>query len=117
MKLFDLDKLIDTLTSYIENRVELLKLDFREQIAAAVAKAFNVLLQVVVGLMVVTFIFIGVAFLLNDLLKSTYLGFLIVGALFAIVFWRVWAARERISARVLKSMQEDVPQADTEKID
>ena len=107
MKLFDLDKLIDTLTGYIENRVELLKLDVREQIALVVAKVSVILLQVLLGIMVLAFIFVGIALLLNQLLNSAFLGFLIVAALFAIALWLVYAAREKLRSRVLDAMRDD----------
>ena len=77
MKLFDFDKLIDTLTSYIETKLELFKIDLKEELRVIVAKAFVYLSIILLSLLAIIFALGAFGGWLNQQLNSSYLGYLI----------------------------------------
>ena len=106
MKLFDFDKLIGTLTGYIETKIELLKLDAKEGISVAITKVLMLVVGVLLAVFVTIFLFLGLAALLNQAMKSTYLGYFIVTGFFAILLVIFIASRDKITARIKEKLQE-----------
>lgn len=106
MKLFDFDKLIGTLTRYIETKIELLKLDVKEGISVAITKLVMIVGALLLGIFVVLFLFMGLAALLNEVLKSTYLGYFIVTGFFAILLVIFIASREKVTARIKQKLRD-----------
>lgn len=104
MKLFDLDKLINTLTGYIETRIELLKIDMKEGLTVAITKLVLVALLSLFAFFVVFFLFLGLAAILNNVLESHFWGYLIVAAFFAIGLFIVLSLKEKIALRIRKEI-------------
>ncbi|OEK03139.1 hypothetical protein BFP97_17140 [Roseivirga sp. 4D4] len=103
MKLFDLDKLVDTLTGFLETKIELLKLDAQEESTKLIAKAVVSLMIAVLCLMALLLISIGLSNVLNSYLESNFLGYIIVGALYlcfaGIVYFRRKSLLNQIKAK------------------
>lgn len=116
MKLFDLDKLINTLTGYIETRIELLKLDLKEGLSVAITKLVLISLLSLFGFFVVFFVFLGLAAILNDLLESHFWGYLLVAGFFALGLFIVLALREKIADRIRKEIAEVEAESEEENI-
>jgi uncharacterized membrane protein YqjE len=77
LKLFDIDRLLDTLSGYLETKLEIFKLDLKEELATTLSK---VIIYVIIGLLAIialTFGLLALAAFLNDYLESSYLGYLI----------------------------------------
>jgi uncharacterized membrane protein YqjE len=106
LKLFDLDKLINTLTGYIETRIELLKIDAKESLSVVVTKIVTLSLISVVGIFILFFLFMGLSGLLNQLLESQYLGYLIVAGFFGLVLLAIVALKEKIGERIRARVSE-----------
>ena len=85
IKLLKLDKILDNLIGYVETRLELYKIQFKEEIARAIGVlALIMILVAVFGLMVV-FLSLAVANTLNAILDSKFIGFLIVAVVYFVL--------------------------------
>ena len=84
-ELFQVDKLIENISGYIETRLELFKLDIQEGLAKILANLafFSILLLLV--LIVLIFISMTVSFYLNKALDSSFLGFGIVALFYLLL--------------------------------
>jgi uncharacterized membrane protein YqjE len=97
LKFFKLDGLVDSFMGYIETRVELVKIEIREDLAHGIAKTV-----VYVGLGLLAFLFIillsmGLAFYLGTLFQGNpHIGFFIVGGFYVLVFFLVGLFRKPI---------------------
>ena len=85
MGLFDNNRLIDLLSNYLKTQFELVKLDIQERIEELLTRIFTFFLTAFAVLITLFFALMGFANFLNDYLKSTYLGYLIVAGMSAIV--------------------------------
>lgn len=81
MGFFDNNRLLDLLTNYLKTQFELIKLDIQEALEALLIKLFKFIFAALALGIAFLFILMALAFLLNDYLESSYLGFLIVGAI------------------------------------
>lgn len=106
MKLFDLDKLINTLTGYIETRIELLKIDVREGLSFVITKLVFVGILSLFGFFIVLFLFLGLAAILNKELESHFWGYLIVAAFFGLVLFIALLLKGKIADRIREEISE-----------
>jgi len=96
IKLFKLDKILENLVGYVETRLELYKVEFKEEVAKAIgAMAFIMVLVAVFGLMIV-FLSLALANQLNAVLDSNYLGFLIIAVIYLISGILIIVYREKL---------------------
>lgn len=114
LKIFNVDKLVDNLTKYIETKIELIQLDVKEELIGGIAKAISLIIIIVFALLSVLFISLGLGSMLNDYLESTYFGYLIIGLFYLILTLIVFSGREKIVEQVkLKANQSaDVEESD-----
>lgn len=108
MKLFDFHKLIEALTGFIETKVELWKLEAKEEIGALIAKTLVVMLLALGAVMVLLFFTLGLAFLLNNVLESKIWGFVIVGSLYGIVTTGLYLKRRAIVDIIIKRQNNEI---------
>lgn len=114
MKLFDLDKLLETLTGYIETKIELLKLDAKEELSVAMARLATLLVIAASALLAVFFLSFGMAYLLNQYLDSSYLGFVFVGGLYLILAALVYSRKEAIKSKLKRQTTAELNKEDSE---
>ncbi len=111
MKLFDLEKLIDTFTGFLETKIELIKLDAKEELSGLIAKALVLFMLMLLGLMAMIFLSFGLSTVLNAYLKSSYLGYIIVGVIYLSLCGLIYTQRtsllERIRAEANKEVSEE----------
>ncbi len=81
LKLESIDKLIDSASGYLEAKLELIKLELREELAGFLIKAVLISLFLLLSLFMLLFLGFGTALWLNAMLNSNYAGFLIVGGI------------------------------------
>ena len=108
MKLFDLEKLVNTLTGYLETRIELLKIDVKEGLSIAITKLIVVCLLSLFGFFILFFAFLGVAALLNEVLDSAYWGYFISATFFGLALVVVLMLREKIADKIRQEVAEEV---------
>ncbi len=85
-KILHLDNLIDNVSGYVEARLDLYKLEIREDIARVLAKAMIYVTLGFFGFLLLIFFSVGLAHFLNHYFTETYAGFWIVGGIYGLVF-------------------------------
>lgn len=106
MKIFDFDKLLDSLSGYLETKIELIKLDIESEVHKIVAKAIIILLVASTISLAVILLSVGLSMLLNTTLKSDYLGFILVSGLYVLVGLVIYFRREQIFQSVIDSISD-----------
>lgn len=90
---------MENLTGYLEDKAELYKLEFKEELAYILSKFLIMLLMSFVFLVFFVFATITLGNYLNYLLKSTYYGHLIITGFYLIVFVLIYIFKDRDSFR------------------
>lgn len=107
LKFLRLDGIIANLTGYIETKIELMKLEIREDVSRTLAKASVFLvIGLIMGLFIL-FISMAVAFKISES-TSPFAGFAIVAGFYLLIAVVIWLVRE--------SLQKKLEQQFTEKI-
>ncbi len=108
LKLLKLDNILDSLTRYIETKVEYYKIQFKEELARTLSiLIFVFLISMVLLLFLIFLSFFAVVFL-NHVLQSQYLGFLIMSFVYLILGLFIYVYRESlIFGRVFKELFRD----------
>lgn len=94
-KFFKIDSLLSNLTGYVESRVDLLKVEVREDLAKALAQAITYLFIAFILALFLTFVSIAVALLLSTRLGN-FAGFSIVGAVYLLTGIILWFSRGKL---------------------
>lgn len=106
MKLFNIDKLVENLTGYIETKIELVQLDVKEELIQIVAKALAYSIISLFGILALVFISLGLGALLNDYLQSSYQGYLILGLFYLILAGIFFGIRGAVITRIKNESNE-----------
>lgn len=85
LKFLKLDALVDNIKGYVETRIELLKLEAQEKIAQLITMVMLAVTLVFFGMLAFMFLNLALGGFLNELLKSQYLGYLIVGLFYLLL--------------------------------
>ena len=96
-KFFKVDSLLSNLTGYVETRVELLKIEVKEDVAKGLAQAVTYLFIAFIMALFLTFVSIAVALLLGERLGNIA-GFSIVGLIYLVAGLILWSLREKLIA-------------------
>ena len=113
--IFRIKNLINALVGFIETKVELYKIQFKEEIAKALSIMVIIFLMAMIGLLFLLFLSHFLAQLINDLLESDYLGYLIITILYLLVGMVVYLRRKKISNAMINLMfPEEESDNDTE---
>ena len=97
-KFFKVDSLLSNLTGYLETRVELLKMEVKEDLAKALAKAVSYFLIGFISALFLTFISVALALLLGQRLGN-FAGFSIVAGIYLVTALILWLSREKLIAK------------------
>lgn len=105
LKLLKLDGLIGNLTGYIETRMELVKMEMREEIAKAVAR-LSVLVVVLAALsLFILFFSVSIALLIGEQL-GFFEGFAIVAGFYLLITLAMITLRSSVSEALEKKLLE-----------
>ena len=85
MKILDPNGLVDNLYKYVQTNIEIAKVEVQEKVEETVKKIAIVAILVLFASLLLVFLLITLALFLNQMLESSYLGFLIVSALLAVI--------------------------------
>jgi uncharacterized membrane protein YqjE len=83
-KFLRLDNLLENLSGYVEARIELLKIEIREDIAKVLAKAIMILIVVFLAFIFLLFLSVGFAHYLNNFFEKTQVGYWIVAGIYGV---------------------------------
>lgn len=84
IKISNLDKIVDTLTKYIDVRLEILKLQLKENAVNLLSVLIYIFILLTLLLSFLFFSAMALGLWLNYMLESTYLGFVIIAATYLI---------------------------------
>lgn len=100
-KFFKVDTLLSNLTGYLETRVELLKIEVKEDLAKSLSKAILYFLMTSMFALFITFLSIAVALLLSAYLGS-FAAFSIVSAFYLLAGFILLLFREKLISKLEK---------------
>lgn len=92
--IFNIDRMIDHLAGFLETRLEILKLDFKEESVRVIAKLITMAVIALFGTLFFIFFSVALGIYLNQVLGSAYLGFVILAVCFLLLFILVLIVKE-----------------------
>jgi len=96
-KFLRLDNLIENLSGYVETRVELVKIEVREEIAKVLSHALMIGVLLLLGFLFILFISFGWANYLNAYFNDSFSGYWIVAGIYGLPCLFIYLFRKRIS--------------------
>lgn len=96
LKFLSLDNLVENLTGYVENRVDLLKIEIREDVAKGMARALMIIVLFLLGFMFLVFLSIGLAHFLNSYFEKSYVGYWLVAGVYGLILLVLISFRKSI---------------------
>jgi cytosine/uracil/thiamine/allantoin permease len=103
-KFLKLDTLIGNLTGYVEVRLELLKLEVKEDLARGLAKAAVFMAIGVVSLLFIFLISMAIAYKIGEEI-GIFGGFAIVAVFYVFVALLLWLFRNAIGEKIEKQLK------------
>lgn len=100
-KFFKVDTLINNLTGYVETRVELLKIEVKEELAKNTSKAILYFLIGLLFAMFILFLSMAIALLISSHLGG-FAGFLIVGSFYLLTGFILLIFRKKVFVKLEK---------------
>lgn len=97
-----MEKLIENISRYLEARIELIKVEVQQKVASAIVSVVQLGAIFFLILFTVIFASAGLANFLNSVIGNSYAGFLIVAALYLVLFFIVKASHKTMQAKVEK---------------
>lgn len=105
LKFLKLDSLIDNLTGYVESRIELTKLELKEDIAKSLSKVLLFMLMGAVFTLFVVLISVAVAHLISKSLGA-FGGFAVVAGFYLLLTLLLYAFRDSIGEKLQEHLVE-----------
>ena len=75
-----LDSIIENLSGYIENKLEILKIELKEDAASLASQLILLIFLCTLALIILLFLSLAAGIVINLWLSSSYLGFLVIGS-------------------------------------
>jgi hypothetical protein len=97
-----MNKLIESVSKYIEARIELIKVDVQQGIAKTLVSVIEYGIIGIVGFFAFVFICVGLANVFNELTDSRFWGYFIMAGLFLLVLVAVVASKKAIQTKMEK---------------
>ena len=113
-KLLKLDNLIEHLSGYVEDKIALVKIELKEELAVAIAKIIITIVMIIFVLFAILFASITLAVYLNKLLDSNLLGFGLVSIFYLVLFLFIFVAKKH--PKLHRWIEEKVNQISKSKI-
>ena len=105
-KFFRLDNLVSNLTGYVETRVDLLKIEMREEIVKVVSYGLMVAVCVLLALLFLVFFSIGLANYISEHQGTSFSGYWIVSGSYAFIFLVIILFRKNIGLFIESHLRE-----------
>lgn len=93
-KAFKDKSLLDKLKVYINNRIDIIRIDFIEKSSQIISKIITAIVISLFSLFIFIFLSIGLALYLGNLMNNTGTGFLIVAGIYALLVVVLAAGRK-----------------------
>jgi uncharacterized membrane protein YqjE len=105
-KFLKLENIVNSLTGYVESRVELVKIEIREDVARTLSHGLVYAALMLFAFLFLVFLSIGLAQYLNTLLSASYPGYLIISAVYGVAFLIFLLFRKNINNNFEKHFSE-----------
>lgn len=105
LKFFKLDGIASNLVGYIETRMELLKLELREDLARGLARMVVFILQAFIATLFIFFISMALAYKLGEYM-GVFGGFAVVAGIYLAAGIVFYTSRESITRLIEKQVME-----------
>jgi uncharacterized membrane protein YqjE len=86
-KFLKLESLVENLSGYVESRVELVKLEIREDVARLLSKSIVYAALMLFAFLFLIFFSIGLAQYINTFFEASFAGYWIIALIYAITFF------------------------------
>jgi Putative Actinobacterial Holin-X, holin superfamily III len=83
-KFLRLDNLVDNLSGYLETRLELFKIEVREDVGRVLAQALMIIAILLLSILFLLFFSVGLAHFLNSYFEQPYVGYWIVAGIYGL---------------------------------
>jgi energy-coupling factor transporter transmembrane protein EcfT len=90
------ESLIDRVKSYVETRIDLLRLKAIDKSSSFLSLLIAMLIVILVAFISIMLLSVGIALLLGDLLGKSYYGFFIVAGLYLITGLFLFSSHEKL---------------------
>jgi uncharacterized membrane protein YqjE len=107
LDIFRIKNIVNALIGFIETKVELYKIQFKEEVAKALTIMVLVIILSMVGMLFILFLSHFISRLLNDVFESDYLGFMIVTGFYLVSGLIVYILRRQIAESITNMMFSD----------
>lgn len=108
LKFLKLDTLIQHVTGYVEARIELMKVEIREDLARAISRAIVAVTMVLTGFLFLLFVSIGLAHLVTSFTQVAYIGYWSVAGFYGLLFLLIYLFRKSIYEKFEKQVMDAV---------
>ncbi len=105
-KMLRLDNLMGNLTGYVEARLELFKIEIREDVAKALSKALIYGVITVFAALFLLFFSVGLAHFINGFFAQPFVGYWIVAGIYALALVLVILFRKDLDSNFEKHFME-----------
>jgi len=112
LDIFRIKNIVNALIGFIETKVELYKIQFKEEIAHALSVLVLLIIFSMIGVLFILFLSHYLSTLLNDVLESDHLGYLAVSGLYLILGFVIYRMRKKISDLIVNMMLRDEEEID-----
>ncbi len=96
LKFLRLDNFVQNITGYVESRIELMKIEIKEDVSKAIARGLVTAALFLVGFMFLIFFSVGLAHFINAFLNETYIGYWLVAGIYGTIFLILLIFRKNI---------------------
>lgn len=90
-----IEQLVTHVKEYAEERMNLLMLGAQEKTSKVIAGTSTALIMIVLGVFVLGFLSMALAWYIGQQLEQPFLGFLIVGGFYLVLAVLLWVMREK----------------------
>jgi uncharacterized membrane protein YqjE len=97
LKFLKLDNLVNNLTGYVEARINLMKVEIREDVAKTISRGMVMVALFFMGFLFLVFFSIGLAQFLNTFFEYGYAGYWIVAGIYGGFFLLLLLFKKNIS--------------------
>ncbi len=97
-KFLRLDNLVENLSGYFETRVELIRLEIREETSRVLSYSLMIGVLLLLGLLFILFLSLGLANYLNAYFNDSSSGYWIVAGIYGLPCLLIFLLRKRISS-------------------
>ena len=101
-----IDKLIDSITSYLKIRFDILKIDLIEKISSSISSVISGFILFFILLFVLAFASLTAGSILNFYFDSKFLGYAIITGIYVIVFFIMYYTAK--SGRLKKMIEKEL---------